>query len=92
MDTLEVQPVISLTGLTEDLYLQAIRPPPRVPEQPPSRRYAPCLVHLKKPAVKPAFLASRGNETRLVKFATIYSLIAKETSFTVYIAIGLIEA
>jgi hypothetical protein len=31
-----------------DFHHQVIRPPPHVPEQRRSRRYAPCLAHQKK--------------------------------------------
>ena len=48
MDTLAVQLVIPLTGLTEDSHLQVILPAPPVQKQLPSGRYAPCPAHQKK--------------------------------------------
>ena len=50
MDTLAVQLVIPLTGLTEDSHLQVILPAPPVQKQLPSGRYAPCPAHHKKTA------------------------------------------
>ena len=50
VNTLAVQLVIPLTGLTEDSHLQVILPAPPVQEQRPSRRYAPCPAHQKKAA------------------------------------------
>ncbi|MEQ9567166.1 MAG: hypothetical protein RLN85_15360, partial [Pseudomonadales bacterium] len=44
-DTLAVRLVVPLAGSTGDLHPQVIRPAPPVPEQRPSRRYAPCLAH-----------------------------------------------
>ena len=48
MDTLAVRLVVPLAGSTGDLHPQVIRPAPPVPEQRPSRRYAPCLAHNEK--------------------------------------------
>jgi len=45
VNTLAVQLVIPLTGLTEDFHLQVILPAPSVQTQRPSRRYAPCPAH-----------------------------------------------
>lgn len=57
VNTLAVQLVIPLTGLTEDSHLQVILPAPPEQEQRPSRRYAPCLAHpTKKPLIRAAFL------------------------------------
>ena len=51
VNTLAVQLVIPLTGLTEDFHLQVIPPAPPVQEQRLSRRYAPCPAHhIKKAA------------------------------------------
>ena len=55
MDTLAVQLVIPLTGLTEDSHLQVILPAPPVQKQLPSGRYAPCPAHHKKSQDKPGF-------------------------------------
>ncbi|HDY82708.1 MAG TPA: hypothetical protein ENH48_07105 [Halieaceae bacterium] len=50
MDTLAVRLIVPLAGSIVDFHHQVIRPPPRVPEQRPSRRYAPCLAHNKEGA------------------------------------------
>jgi len=36
---------VPLTGPAADFHRQVIQPPPRVPKQRQSRRYAPCLAH-----------------------------------------------
>ena len=51
VNTLAVQLVIPLTGLTEDFHLLVILPAPPVQEQRPLRRYAPCPAHDKKAAL-----------------------------------------
>ena len=48
VNTLAVQLVIPLTGLTEDSHLPVILSAPPAQEQRPSRRYAPCLAHYVK--------------------------------------------
>ena len=50
VDTLAVRLVVPLAGPTGDLHPQVIQPAPPVPEQRPSRRYAPCLAHHEKGA------------------------------------------
>jgi len=48
MDTLAVRLIVPLAGSIVDFHHQVIRPPPRVSERRPSRRYAPCLAHHEK--------------------------------------------
>ena len=70
--TLAVRLVVPLAGSTGDLHPQVIRPAPPVPEQRPSRRYAPCLAHHKK---KPAEAGFEG----LFRFSTVL-LIGQSTN------------
>ena len=72
MDTLAVRLVVPLTGPTGDLHPQVIRPAPPVPEQRPSRRYAPCLAHQTK---KPRPVTRSGFYFR--SLAVTYSRTAK---------------